>query len=241
MVSKGKFNKIKEQNPESRIWKRTWEEQSTRNDLAKVLKKERRKTQKWKEISDKLQSKENNLRNKLLEHDIARIDEKISNNEFTEKDLEFLIENNVVTLLKDYRKHRLTSIRHSAWEAWVTTSSWYAYEPKDTFLYELCKDNPLISDEKKNELREKANKEVRAIVYAEISNDTILYEKPHGFVKHLSTYIPQKEFAEILMKTWNMWCASNIDVLAQHLDEFDELDEQFKEEIREKNKWNYEF
>ena len=38
-----------------------------------------------------------------------------------------------------------------------------------------------------------------------------------------------------------MWCASNIDVLVQHLDEFDELDEEYKEEIREKNKWNYEF
>jgi hypothetical protein len=37
---------------------------------------------------------------------------------------------------------------------------------------------PQISESKKEELREKANKEVRVIVYKEIENDTILYEKP---------------------------------------------------------------
>jgi hypothetical protein len=35
-----------------------------------------------------------------------------------------------------------------------------------------------ISESKKEELREKANKEVRVIIYKEIENDTILYEKP---------------------------------------------------------------
>jgi hypothetical protein len=37
---------------------------------------------------------------------------------------------------------------------------------------------PQISENKKEELREKANKEVKVIVYKEIENDTILYEKP---------------------------------------------------------------
>jgi hypothetical protein len=37
-----------------------------------------------------------------------------------------------------------------------------------------------------------------------------------------------------------MWTSSNIDILVEHLDEFDELDDQYKEEIRERHKrWNY--
>lgn len=37
MVSRQKFNKIKKENPESRIWKREWKEQESRNALAKIL------------------------------------------------------------------------------------------------------------------------------------------------------------------------------------------------------------
>ena len=37
MVTKREFNRIKKENPESRIWKRTWEEQKVRNELAKTL------------------------------------------------------------------------------------------------------------------------------------------------------------------------------------------------------------
>lgn len=43
MVSRWRFNKIKKENPESRIWKRTREEQEVRNDLAKTLIKSRKK------------------------------------------------------------------------------------------------------------------------------------------------------------------------------------------------------
>ncbi len=240
MVSKRRFNKIKEEKPESKIWKRTWEEQDTRNDLAKVLKKERKLNQKWEWLPNKLKNKKNELNNKLLEHDVKKIDERIDNNEFTEEDLLFLEENKCTNLLKDYRNHRLTGIKHSAWNWGITTSSWYPYKPQYTFLYELCKDNPQISESKKEELREKADKEVRVIVHKEIENDTILYEKPQWFVKHLSIYIPQKEFAELLINTGNMWTSSNIDILVEHLDEFDELDNQYKEEIRERHKrWNY--
>jgi hypothetical protein len=41
-MNKRKFNRIKEENPERRISKRTLEYQKTRGDLAKVLKKQRR-------------------------------------------------------------------------------------------------------------------------------------------------------------------------------------------------------
>jgi hypothetical protein len=33
-----------------------------------------------------------------------------------------------------------------------------------------------------------------------------------------------------------MWTSSNIDILVEHLDEFDELDDKYKEEIRERYK-----
>lgn len=46
-MRKFKFNRIKKNNPESRIWKRTWEYQKTRNNLAKALKK-------WNENDEKL-------------------------------------------------------------------------------------------------------------------------------------------------------------------------------------------
>ena len=46
-MRKFKFNRIKKNNPESRIWKRTWEYQKTRNNLAKALKK-------WNENEEKL-------------------------------------------------------------------------------------------------------------------------------------------------------------------------------------------
>lgn len=38
-MRKYKFNRIKKKNPESRIWKRTWEHQKSRDNLAKALKK----------------------------------------------------------------------------------------------------------------------------------------------------------------------------------------------------------
>lgn len=38
-MRKYKFNRIKKNNPESRIWKRTWEHQKSRDNLAKALKK----------------------------------------------------------------------------------------------------------------------------------------------------------------------------------------------------------
>ena len=240
MVSKRKFNKIKEGNKESRIWKRTWEEQDTRNDLAKVLIKERKLNQKWRAIPQWLKNKKNELNKEMLKHDVKKIDEKIINNEFTEEDLLFLEENKCTDLLKNYRNHRLTGIKHSAWKTGITTSSWYAYKPHYTYLYELCKNMPQIPEIKKEELREKANKEVRVIIYKEIENDTILYKKSEWFVKHLSEYIPQKEFAELLINTWNMRTSSNIDILVEHLNEFNELDDQYKEEIKERCKrWNY--
>ena len=46
MVTKKEFNKIQAENPESRIWRRSREEQELRNDLASVLKKSRKKRDK---------------------------------------------------------------------------------------------------------------------------------------------------------------------------------------------------
>ena len=43
MVTLLEFNRIKKENPESKIWKRTWEEQNIRNKLAKTLIKARKK------------------------------------------------------------------------------------------------------------------------------------------------------------------------------------------------------
>lgn len=48
-MNKRKFNKIKEENPESRIWQRNWSYEKARNSLAKALKKWRNNSEKYKE------------------------------------------------------------------------------------------------------------------------------------------------------------------------------------------------
>jgi hypothetical protein len=45
-MKKSEFLKIKESSRDSRIGRRSWKEQDTRNDLALVLKKERKREQK---------------------------------------------------------------------------------------------------------------------------------------------------------------------------------------------------
>ena len=65
-MKKSEFLKIKESSRDSRIGRRSWKEQDTRNDLALVLKKERKRGQKWKEKSKSLERKETELRTKKI-------------------------------------------------------------------------------------------------------------------------------------------------------------------------------
>ena len=51
MVSKREFNRIEKENPKSRIWKRTWNYQKARNELANALIKRNEKKEKAKRIN----------------------------------------------------------------------------------------------------------------------------------------------------------------------------------------------
>ena len=77
-MNKKDFNKIKEKNPESRIWKRIWEYQKVRDNLAKVLKKWRNKGEKYKE-------NEKNARMGYL------VEKTFSNEPLDKEDYEFII------------------------------------------------------------------------------------------------------------------------------------------------------
>lgn len=86
MVTRREFNRIKKQNPESRIWKRTRKEQKLRNELAKILMKAR---EEWidttaDEYAKKLLKLEKEKQEKI--DDIAKLEEKIWD---TEKELEW--------------------------------------------------------------------------------------------------------------------------------------------------------
>jgi len=228
----------KENSPIWENWDRLWGEHITNKKLAKVLEHEQKIVQKWKEIPNKLKSKENMLRNKLLEYEIKRIEEKIQTKEFTEEDLLFLEKDDNVCHLSNYREHRLSWIKHSEWEAWVITNSWYAYKPKYTPLYEMCKDQPLISEETKKSWRRDARYEIVDIIYKEIENDTILYWYWEWFVKHVSEYISQTEFANMLIDNGNSRVHSDIGVLVRCIDYFDELDESIAEKLTEAWYWD---
>ena len=54
-MNKRKFNKIKEEKPESRIWQRNWSYQKARDNLAKALKK-------WRKNGEKSKNREKEAR-----------------------------------------------------------------------------------------------------------------------------------------------------------------------------------
>lgn len=68
-----KFLEIKESGLNPRIARRTWEEQRTRDEIALILKKMRKRKQKWKKISRSLEKREEELRRKKLELEILSI------------------------------------------------------------------------------------------------------------------------------------------------------------------------
>ena len=233
-MKKSEFLKIKESTPDSRIGRRSWKEQDTRDDLAFVLKKQRRREKTWCGRSTLLIKMENKLKSKKLNFEIERASHSIDTDKFTEFDLKFLESLSYENLSKipSYQIHWMRKIVHTASDVGVPTSWDYPYFPKYTFLYEICKDKTLISEETKIQLKEKAKDEVWKMVCDEIKADTVFYDKSKSFVKHVSEYIPQKVFANKLRWTWNMWCDTYVDALWRHIDWFTDLDEDYKKEIR---------
>lgn len=235
--------------PESRIGKRFREEQEVRDDLARVLKKKKKRAERWKQ-TEKLDRKQHELETKKQHLELARhqeLEARKQHLEFvgvagrvgtdvwlTQNDLDYLEKLSFDDLCKmwKYREHRIRSFCHKASDSWVVTSKEYPYFPKYTFIYEIFRDKSWIDDEKKSELKEKAKSEVRKLVSDEIENDTFLYERDRSILEHIFEYIPQKTVANKLRWTWNMWTDSCVDVLWRHIDWFTELDEDYKKEIR---------
>ena len=228
------FLKIKENAPYSRIGRRSREGQEIRDELALVLKKQRKRKMKWKGIWRWLMERKEKLEVKKYDMEIEDISRVIDTNQLKESDLKFLenLSRTDLCKIKKYNQHRMRQIVHTASDWGVVTSWKYPYYPKYTFLYEIFRDNSLISDALKLELKEKAKEQVWKMVCDEISNDTILYDKWPWFVKHVCEYIPQKVFANKIRWTGNRWTRTNVDVLWYHIDWFTELDEEYKKEIR---------
>ena len=234
MVSKRKFNKIKENDPESRIWKRTWQEQKTRNKLASVLRKKHKRLGEWKWV-DSLLSKQYELEDKKLDFEISNLNWIIDTEEFSEKDLAFLenLSDSNLKKVKWFDNHWVRSVRHTFSDDRWNSSAKYPYYPKYVFLYEVCKDKASISDTTKNRLKSCAKAEVHELVYDEIKNDTFLYSYWESVIKHIFEYLPQKEVAEMMIYTRNMWTYSCIDVLLKNIDYFTELDDAYKKHIND--------
>ena len=127
-MNKRKFNRIKEQNPEQRISKRTLQYQKTRDDLAKMLKKQRRGG-KTNDNNETEHSKEY-----LLEKE-ARINylvEKVFSEEALQKDdYDFII-----SLPKEDLEEFINKIR------WTLVK----YKNAIIFMSEIHEDDPYDSD-----------------------------------------------------------------------------------------------
>ena len=234
-MRKSEFLKIKELAPDSRIGRRTWKEQDVRDDLALVLKKERRKKQKWKQISKSLIKKQDKLKSKKLDLEIATISRLLGNwYKLTLQDLKFLesLSYEDFSKIGIYNSHWMRRIAHTWADAGVVTSSEYPYFPKYTFLYEIFRHKLWIDEKIKSELKEKAKAEVWKLVCDEIEEDTFLYNWGDETLEYIFDYIPQKIVANKLRWTWNRWTYTNVDVLWRYIDLFTELDEDYKKEIR---------
>ena len=221
--------------PESRIGKRSREQQKARDELVSLLKKKRQKEQKWKQISTRLERKQAKFESKKLDMEVKDMIGLLDSDQITSYDLKFLesLSYSDLSKIPRYSDHWMRRISHSYrdernWEE----SRKYPIFPKYVFLYEISKDKPLIPEEKKLELREKAKMEVRQLVVDEIKWDTFLYERDRSTLEHIFEYIPQKTVANKLRWTWNMWTDTCVDVLLRYIDWFPELDEDYKKEIK---------
>lgn len=234
MVTKKEFERIKKENPESRIWHRDWWEQEIRNALALVIKKQRKRAQKWKEKSKSLEMKETELRNKKFELEMANISKKLEYwNNLTLQDLKFLesLSFSDLSQITVYNIHWMSRITHKNQDDWWNTSSDHPHFPKYTFLYESFEDSRRVDEKIKSELKEKAKDEVWEFVCDEIEKNTSIKSWNSTIIKYILKYIPQKTLADKLKWTWNTWTNTNIDVLQRHIDLFTELDEDYKKEI----------
>ena len=238
-MKKSEFLKIKESSWDSRIGRRSLLEQKTRDDVALIIRRQRRRVQKWKEKSKSLVEKEIKLRKELLNLEIDSVSKVLEwwDNP-TLQDLRFLewLSASELSKIGIYYTHWMRWISHSytSWEIFE-----HPYYPKYVFLYEIFKDISWIDEKIKSELKEKAKAEVRELVCNEIKWDTFLYSRWRETLMHIFEYIPQKIIANKLRWTWNLWTDSNVDVLWRHIGWFTDLDEDYKKEIkREYNRKN---
>ena len=123
-MKKSEFLKIKESSWDSRIGRRSLLEQKTRDDLALIIRRQRRRVQKWKEKSKSLVEKEIKLRKELLNLEIDSVSKVLEwwDNP-TLQDLRFLEWLSASELSK-------IGIYYTHWMRWISHSytSWEIFE-----------------------------------------------------------------------------------------------------------------
>ena len=122
-MRKSKFNKIKAENPESRIWQREWEYQQARDDLAKVL----NSWDKEKEISARI--------NYLVEKTVSK--EKLK-----KQDYDFILWLSTSDLNNFVSQIEWKVLRYRA--AILTASEEYEYEPDDELIEKFFAWNKML-------------------------------------------------------------------------------------------------
>ncbi len=202
---------MKESSQDSRILRRTWEEQMTRDRLALVLREER-----W-------------MRNKKLDLEILSISQALEGwKDLTLYDLKFLDSLSCSDLSKIwiYKDHWMRQISSHGSMTWKMDG--HSYYPKYVFLYEIFKDSSLIDEEIKVELKEKAESEIWEMIFDEIKNGTFLCGWSPSILEHIFEYVTQKEVVSKLWWIWNVKRKAHEDSLWKYADWLTEMDEEYE-------------
>lgn len=91
MVTKREFNRIKKENPESRIWQREWEDEKRRNDLYKTIMKAEKKWEVHPYVESYKKQLELNDMNLKLKEDTLEYERQMKKKYFVDKEKSFWI------------------------------------------------------------------------------------------------------------------------------------------------------
>ena len=207
----------REENPEIREWNRKlWRLQQLMDRLTRVLWIKRTLSERW---------------------EIKRIFKIIDTDWLTESDLKFLEGLSISDLseIGRFNKNRVNGIYHYMEKYGVVDEDWHPYTSKYAFLYEISRDKPLISEQIKTQLKEKARKEIWKRICSGIIPDTFAYqlEDMAWFYRYIFEYIPQKVVANKMRWTGNNYVTTYIDNLWPWIEYYyDELDDDYKKQIK---------
>ena len=200
-MKKSEFLKIKESSWDSRIGRRSWKEQDTRNDLALVLKKQRGRQQKWKEKSESLEKKERMLRDEKLNLEIESISRILESwYKLTLQDLKFLESLSDEDLCK-------IPVYQMCWKPL-----------KYVFLFEIFSSVSSVNWDIKSQLKEKAKEEVLDYVSKETKRDTFILRRSRVSIEKILEYITPEVF-ELKCIEW----IENLSMLGGHYGRMSEI------------------